>query len=258
MVRGVHKALGALALLGLAMMPALAAPQRAEAEQITVFAAASLKTALDEVVRGYDGEVVVSYAGTPVLARQIVQGAPADLFLAASPDWMDHVEEAGRVAPGTRHDLLGNRLVLVAHGAGEDNPRELTAGDDIAGMLGESRLAMALVEAVPAGVYGKAALESLGLWAGLESRVVQSDNVRTTLKLVALGEAPLGIVYATDARAEPGVHVAGTFPEASHPPIRYPVAAMAGRGAALALLDYLRGDAAARIFGRHGFSVPGG
>ncbi|WP_417207730.1 molybdate ABC transporter substrate-binding protein [Antarctobacter sp.] len=228
----------------------------AMAEPVTVFAAASLKTALDEVAGGYGGEVVLSYAGSSALARQVQLGAPADVVFLANTDWMDVLDSGGLIGPGTRGDLLGNRLVL----AGPVGAAQVEIGPDLdlVGMLGEGRLAMALVEAVPAGIYGKAALESLGLWAAVAPRVAQVDNVRAALALVSLGQVPLGIVYATDARADPRVDALGLFPENSHPPIRYPVAAVAGREAVAApFLTYLQGPEARATFQAHGFAVLG-
>jgi molybdate transport system substrate-binding protein len=234
----------------------------AGAAEITVFAAASLKTALDEIVAGWEAgtgdEVAVSYAGSSALARQIEQGAPADLFISASPDWMDALARGGYLRQETRVDLLGNALVLVAHGAAV--PVEIGPGFDLAGMLGDGRLAMALVKAVPAGVYGKAALTSLGVWEAVAPRVAQADNVRAALALVATGEAPLGIVYRTDAAAEDGLTVVGTFPAESHPPIVYPAAVTAesaSADAAEAFLDHLSGAEARAAFERQGFVMLG-
>ena len=204
--------------VAIALAALLAGP--VAADEITVFAAASLKNAMDEVADGFEAaaghEVTVSYAGSSALARQIELGAPADVFISANPGWMDRLEEAGTVEDGTRIDLLGTRIALIAHGAAD--PVEIGPRMDLGAMLGEGRLAMALVDAVPAGIYGKAALESLGQWQAVEPRVVQADNVRAALKLVAIGEAPMGVVYATDAAAEEGVSVLGVFPEDSHPP----------------------------------------
>jgi molybdate transport system substrate-binding protein len=243
--------------VAIALAALLAGP--VAADEITVFAAASLKNAMDEVADGFEAaaghEVTVSYAGSSALARQIELGAPADVFISANPGWMDRLEEAGTVEDGTRIDLLGNRIVLIAHGAAD--PVEIGPRMDLGAMLGEGRLAMALVDAVPAGIYGKAALESLGQWQAVEPRVVQADNVRAALKLVAIGEAPMGVVYATDAAAEEGVSVLGVFPEDSHPPIVYPAAAMSGRvGPMVAeFLGYLQSGAAREVFERHGFTV---
>ncbi|MTD99395.1 molybdate ABC transporter substrate-binding protein [Paracoccus sp. YIM 132242] len=236
-------------LLAMTAVPAMAG-------DVTVFAAASLKNALDEIATGFTQDtghqVRISYAGSNALARQIIEGAPADLFISASGEWMDEVEKAGLVRD--RADLLGNRLVLVAHG--DVAPVTISADTDLAAMLDSGKLAMALVDSVPAGQYGKAALDSLGLWDEVRADVAQSDNVRAALALVATGEAPLGIVYATDATAEDDVTVVGEFPKGSHPPITYPAALLAGADEAdRAFYDALRGDAADAIFARHGFTV---
>lgn len=232
------------------------------ADDVTVFAAASLKTALDEVTAEYTDDVgvsvTVSYAGSSVLARQIALGAPADVFVSANPDWMDWLAGQGAVQPGTRRDLLGNRLALVVHG---DGPQmAVDARLDLAGLVGDGPLAMALVEAVPAGQYGKAALSALGQWDAVAGRVAQTDSVRAALALVALGAAPVGVVYATDALAEPRVTMVGTFPPESHAPIVYPVAAVGGEAGteARAFIDHLFSPEAAEIFARHGFTRPGG
>ena len=248
--------------LRLAIAAALLAlgPGPAGAAEVTVFAAASLKTALDEIVAGWEAatgeEAAVSYAGSSTLARQIEQGAPADLFISASPDWMDALAAGGHVLEGTRRDLLGNTLVLVAHGNAA--PVEIAPGLALAGMLGDGRLAMALVDGVPAGVYGKAALAALGIWESVAPRVAQADNVRAALALVAAGEAPLGIVYRTDAAAEDDVTIVGTFPAGTHPPIVYPAAVTASSAdpeAAGAFLGYLAGEEARAAFERQGFRV---
>ena len=253
------------AVLGLlaACAAALAPAARAQGEgALVVFAAASLGGALDEVAHAWEAEtggtVALSYAGSSALARQIEQGAPADVFVSASPDWMDALEDEGLIREGTRRDLLSNALVLIAHGRAA--PVEVGPGLDLAGMLGEGRLAMALVDAVPAGVYGREALTSLGLWDDVAPKVVQADNVRAALRLVALGEAPLGVVYATDARAEPGVSVVGAFPEGSHAPIVYPAAltAESGHPRARAFLGHLGSPEARAVFVRHGFAAPAG
>lgn len=244
--------------VGLGLAVALLAAPVAGAETVTVFAAASLKNALDEVATAWEAEtgndVVIAYDGSAKLAKQIIAGAPADVFVSAAEDWMDAVAAEGLVAEGTRRDLLGNRLILVAHGAVP--PVEIGAGLDLAGMLAGGKLAMGMVDSVPAGQYGKAALESLGLWASVQGSVAQSENVRAALALVAAGEAPLGIVYASDALAEPGVTVVGTFPADSHPPIRYPVAVIDGAGpAAVAFADALASEGAAAVFAAQGFEV---
>nr|WP_111735240.1 molybdate ABC transporter substrate-binding protein [Roseovarius amoyensis] len=245
------------AWLVLMLMLTLALP--ASAARLTVFAAASLKTALDEAVPAYAAQggekVTLSYAGSSVLARQIAQGAPADVFISANPRWMDWLEGEGRIETGTRANILGNRLVLI--GPADAASLTITPGMDLADRLGDGWLAMALVDAVPAGIYGKAALQSLGEWQAVADKVAQADNVRAALMLVALGEAAMGVVYATDAAAEDGVAVLGMFPTDSHPPIIYPAAAIRGRAGpdARAFLSYLHGAEAATIFQRHGFAV---
>jgi molybdate transport system substrate-binding protein len=227
------------------------------AADITVFAAASLKNALDAVAAGYEREtgrrVSISYAASSALAKQIEQGAPADLFVSADLDWMDYLQERGLVRRETRRSLVGNRLVLVAP-AESPAPVALTPGS-LAAALGRGRLAIAAVAAVPAGKYGKAALENLGLWREVAGRLAQAENVRAALAFVARGEAPLGIVYETDARAEPDVAVVARFPETSHPAIVYPVAITAASQSphANAFLDALRNPRHAAIFAREGF-----
>ncbi|WP_348272699.1 molybdate ABC transporter substrate-binding protein [Pannonibacter tanglangensis] len=249
----------ACALAVLTLSAGLGAVPAARAAETTVFAAASLKTALDEITAAYaaggGGKVTVSYGGSSTLAKQIEQGAPADIFISASVDWMDTLAEGKLIRPDSRVDLLGNTLVLVAHGA--DAPKlEISGQLDLAGLLGDGRLAMALVDSVPAGVYGKAALTSLGLWPSVEAKVVQSNNVRIALSLVASGDAPFGIVYASDARAESNVSVVGTFPAGSHAPIVFPVALTAdARPEAEAFLAFLLGASARAAFERQGFQV---
>lgn len=255
---------GLAAALAICLSPAAAA---AEAPAVTVFAAASLKTALDEVVGRFAEETghraVVSYAGSSALARQIRHGAPADLFVSANADWMDRLEADGLIDPASRVDLLGNRLVLVAHGP-DAAPVDLTSAVDLTARLGDGRLAMALVDAVPAGIYGKAALRTLGLWDTVAPRIAQADNVRAALALVAAGAAPFGVVYATDAVAAGGletrVTVVARFPEDAHPPIVYPAAHVAGRDnpSGARFLAFLRGPVARTAFERQGFAVLAG
>lgn len=239
------------AVLTLSSGPALAA-------DLLVFAAASLKTALDEVVGLYEAthdiDVTVSYGGTSTLARQIILGAPADVFIAASSDWMDAVEADGMLAIGTRRDLLGGSLVLISTSDGP--PVDLF---DLPDALGEGRLAMGLYDAVPVGIYGKAALSALGFWDPLASQVVQTDNVRATLALVETGAAPFGIVYASDAKASQLVHLRAAFPSDSHPPIIYPVAIVEGHEQEVPsdFLPFLQGPAAMEIFSENGFTAMG-
>src|SRR6056297_3229891 len=207
-----------------------------------------------EAATGHD--LIVSLAGCSALARQIQQGAPADIFISANPDWMDAVEAEGLVETGTRFDFLSNSIVLIAAGT-DAQPAGIGPDMDLAGLLGDGRLAMALADSVPAGIYGKAALENLGLWAGIEAQVAQADNVRAALAFVATGEAPYGIVYATDVMAEDDVRTVGTFPAETHPPIVYPAAALAKSDNALnrTFLDFLRGPEARAAFLRQGFVV---
>ena len=253
-----RSALVAIALLA-AGLGALSAPLAGAAE-ITVFAAASLKNALDEAAQEWGSrsgdEVAVSLAGSSALARQIQQGAPADVFISANVKWMDTLAGDGLIVEASRHNLLGNAMVLVAHGRNAPAV-PISSGFDLAGLLGDGKLAMALVDSVPAGIYGKAALTSLGVWNSVEPKVAQSDNVRAALALVARGEAPYGIVYATDAAADDNVSVVGTFPADSHEPIVYPAALVApgAKPEAKAFLDFLASPQARPIFEEQGFTV---
>ncbi|KQT19572.1 molybdenum ABC transporter substrate-binding protein [Methylobacterium sp. Leaf399] len=250
-----------LCLAALLAMTLGATPVRAQTP-VVVFAAASLKNALDEAVAAWSKETGrtarVSYAASSALAKQIEAGAPADLFFSADLAWMDDVAAKGGIRPETRVDLLRNALVLIAP---KDGPEAipLVPGLDLAARLGGGRLAVANVDAVPAGRYGKAALESLGAWAGVKDRLAQAENVRAALLLVSRGEAPLGIVYATDAVSDPSVRVVGTFPTGSHPPVIYPLARTrdSTHPDAAALLGYLRSAPARVFFERQGFGVIG-
>jgi molybdate transport system substrate-binding protein len=234
-------------------------PLAASADEVVVFAASSLKGPLDAIATAFQAEtghqVVISYGGSNALANQIIEGAPADIFLSAAPNWMDKVQEAGLLDPGSRQDLVGNDLVLVAHGSGAA-PVDLAPGLDLVGLLGDGKLSMADVQSVPAGQYGKASLEHFGMWEAVQPHVIQSENVRSALGFVALGEAPLGIVYSSDALAEPGVSVVARFPDASHPSILYPAALIADVDAVdRAFFQLLSGDAADAIFASAGFHV---
>jgi molybdate transport system substrate-binding protein len=247
--------LGAVAGLLLA-----AASGAAAEDKVTVFAAASLKNALDAVNAACEADVgeqaTVSYAASSALAKQIEEGAPADVFISADLDWMKYLSDKNLTKPDTEVKLLGNRIVLVAP-ADSSADAKVEKGFDLAGLLGDGKLAMGDVKAVPAGKYGKAALESLGVWASVEGKVAQAENVRAALKLVSTGEAALGIVYATDAKAEPGVKVVGTFPEDSHPPIIYPVAQTAESkdDDTPAFLKCLQSAKAKALFEEQGFTV---
>jgi molybdate transport system substrate-binding protein len=243
--------------IGILALGVLAIARIAAADIITVFAAASLKDALDENVKTYQARandrIVVSYAASSALAKQIEAGAPADLFISADLDWMDYLQQRRLIRPDTRRNLLRNRLVLIAP-ADSKVSVNITAGFPLAGILGDGRLAMANPDAVPAGKYGKASLEALGVWRDVRSKVASAENVRAALVLVSRGEAPLGIVYRTDAAADSRVRVVGLFPENSHPPIVYPAAATAaGKRAAEAFLEWLSLPEAQATFEKHGF-----
>jgi molybdate transport system substrate-binding protein len=231
----------------------------AMAKDVVVFAAASLKNALDEASAAYEKEAGVkapiSYAASSTLAKQVETGAPADIFISADLDWMDYLQKRNLIKTDTRVTLLGNKLVLVAP-ANSNAKIEIAPGFALADLLGNERLAMADPSAVPAGKYGKAALEKLGVWASVSSKVAPAEDVRSALLLVSRGETPLGIVYATDAAADKGVRIVAAFPEDSHPPIVYPAAVLASseNPAAAAFLDYLKSDKARPFFERQGFT----
>jgi molybdate transport system substrate-binding protein len=235
-------------------------PSRAQFRDVLVFAAASLKDALDEANSLFLFEngsgVRVSYAASSALAKQIESGAPADVFISADLDWMDYVAGRKLIKPDTRAKFLGNRLVLIANA---DSKILLTIGPNfpLAQALDNNRLAMADPSAVPAGKYGKAALEKLGVWDSVSGRIAPAQDVRAALVLVSRGEAPLGIVYQTDAAADKNVKVIATFPESSHPPIIYPMAILAGstNGVAPVYVQYLLSPKAEPFFEKRGFTV---
>jgi molybdate transport system substrate-binding protein len=233
-------------------------PLAAREKTLTVFAAASMKDALDAVnaafMRASGLKVVTSYAATSALMKQIEQGAPADVFVSADTRWMDYGIEKKLVRENTRVDLLGNRLALIAPINSPLGQVTISRDLGLAKLIGDGRLVTADMKAVPAGRYAKAALESLGLWRSVEAKIAMVENVRAALALVARAEAPLGIVYATDPKVEPQVKTVGLFPEGSHPPIVYPVAAtVAAKPAADRYLAFLRTQAAKAIFERYGF-----
>ena len=248
-------------MLAFSLLSAPAVAQKTETTTTTVFAAASLKTALDVASSAYGkstgNKIVVSYAASSALAKQIEQGAPADIFISADLDWMDYVDKAKLIKDGTRFNLLGNRLVLIAP-ASSTATIKIGQGFELAQALGDSRLAMADVKSVPAGKYGSAALKKLGIWNAIQPKVAQAENVRAALALVALGEAPFGIVYATDAAAEPKVKIVGVFPEDTHPPIIYPIAITAASKnatAAEAFITYLKSPEGQAAFTKQGFTI---
>jgi molybdate transport system substrate-binding protein len=231
----------------------------AQADTYTIFAAASLKNALDAAVAAYEkktGDTVrVSYAASSALARQIEAGAPADIFISADLKWMDEVQGKNLIQTNSRRNLLGNELVLVAPAA-SGTKIDLAPGVDLMSHLKNGPLAMADPAAVPAGIYGKAALTKLDVWNSVETKVARAQDVRAALRLVARGEAPLGIVYRTDANAEPQVEVAGVFPPDSYPPVTYPAALVThAKGRARDLLDFLESPAARPYFEKQGFKV---
>ncbi len=236
-------------------------PVAAQSSGPTVFAAASMKTALDEVVAAWRARsgraVTVSYASAGALAKQIEQGAPADLFISADLEWMDFLETRKLIRPETRTNLVANALVLIAP-AGTASAIDIVPGFPLATAIGDGKLATGDIRSVPVGKYAKAALTSLGVWAEVEPKIAGTENVRVALALVARGEAKFGIVYATDAGSEPKVTVVGTFPASSHPPIVYPAAITRDATApdAAAFLDFLKGPEAAKIFAAQGFTRP--
>ena len=232
----------------------------AQDAKLVIFAAASLKDALDEVNTAYQREkgqeTATSYAASSTLAKQIEAAAPADVFISADLDWMDYLAKRNLIKPETRANLLGNRLVLIAPVSGAV---QLAIGPNfpLAQALGNGRLAIADPNSVPAGKYGKATLEALGVWSSVADRLAPAENVRATLALVSRGETPLGIVYQTDADSDKGVKIVGTFPENTHPAIIYPIALVASstNPAAVDYLAYLKSAAARGIFEKNGFTV---
>jgi len=250
---------GLVMVLVPASVPGPMAQPRAEA---VVFAAASLKEALDEVAHTYEkragAQVRVSYLGSAALARQIEKGAPADIFISADLDWMDYLDQRRLLRPESRGNLLNNSLALIAP-SGSTTVLAIGPKFPLAAALGDRHLAMADPDSVPAGKYGRAALEALGVWSEVAPRVARAENVRAALALVARGEAPLGIVYRTDARAEPRVRVVGAFPSNLHPAIVYPAAIVANSRSqhAAPFLQFLRSTEARAIWARHGFGMGG-
>ena len=246
------------AIVGLSA--AFAWPAAAATAPLTVYAAASLKGALDQVNAAFaaaprGSRVIVSYAASSTLARQIERGAPADVFVSADVAWMDYLQKRRLIRPETRRDLLTNRLALIAP-AGSTTVLRLRPGMPLAAALKGGRLALAGPD-VPAGRYARSALAALGAWDAVKDRTALGENVRATLQYVARGEAPLGVVYDTDAMAEPRVRIVGLFPQDSHPRIVYPAAALAASrtsSAAAAYLGFLAGPRAMAIFRRHGFN----
>jgi molybdate transport system substrate-binding protein len=240
----------------------LANPNSASAQQktIIVFAAASMKNALDDADAAFSKasgvKVVASYDASSALIKQIEGGAPADVFVSADLKWMDYGVEKKVIDNATRVNLLGNTLVLIAPKDSKIGNVTIAPGFELTKLAGDGRIATGDVKAVPVGIYAKEALEKLGVWAAVEPKMAMTSNVRAALILVARSEAPLGIVYSTDAQVEPGVKIVGTFPDNTHPPIIYPVAATVNaKPDATAYLAFLRSSAARTIFERYGFAV---
>ena len=246
------------AALAIAVMTPLASAQ-AQDKSITVFAAASMKNALDDADAAYTKQsgvkIVASYDASSALMKQIEAGAPADIFVSADLKWMDYGSEKKLIEDDTRVNLLGNELVLIAGKDSKIGNVAIVPGFDLAKLAGDGRIATGDVKAVPVGIYAKAALEKLGVWSAVEPKMAMASNVRAALVLVARGEAPLGIVYSTDAKVEPGVKIVGVFPESSHPPIIYPVAAtVSAKPEAMPYLAFLRSQAAKAILENYGFN----
>lgn len=251
----------ALTCLALAACAEHAGPPDAQRDPLLVFAAASLKESMDEAAAAYEAtgaaQVKVSYAASSALARQIESGAPADVFVPADVEWMDWAGQRGLVDAASRRDLLGNALVLVAPADADAGPVDPGDPGALLARLGDGRMALAMTGSVPAGRYARQAFTSLGVWEAIAPHAAETDSVRAALMLVARSEAPLGVVYASDARAEPRVQVVARFPAASHPAIVYPVAKVAASGhpAAADFIAWLAAPDAGEIFRRHGFTV---
>jgi len=251
-----------LLLLGLGAGASMAAapPDRQSAGNVLVFAGASLQTVLDELAaplqKATGVRVRASYASSSALARQIENGAPADIFISADLDWMNYVADRNLIKRETRVDLLGNRLVLIAPRDSTTNMK-IAPGFGLAQALGRERLALADPNAVPAGKYAREALTKLGVWNGVSDKIASTENVRAALLLVSRGEAAFGIVYRTDAMVDPGVRVLDTFPESTHAPIVYPAALTSSASPAAAkVLEFLKGLAARAVFDKAGFTTP--
>jgi molybdate transport system substrate-binding protein len=234
------------------------APAQAEDKTLVVFAAASMKNALDDIDTAFTAKtgvkVSASYAASSTLAKQIEQGAPADIFVSADTDWMDYAISKKNINEATRVNLLGNSIVLIAPKDSKIDDVAIGPGFDLAKLAGDGKIATGDVKAVPVGKYAKAALEKLGAWQAAEPKFAMAESVRAALTLVARGEAVLGIVYSTDAKVEPGVKIVGTFPADSHPPIIYPVAATAtAKPEANDYMAFLRSQAAKTVLEKYGF-----
>jgi molybdate transport system substrate-binding protein len=253
-----YRLAGMFAAAFVVLFGAAHSPAAAQDKTLTVFAAASMKNALDDIDAAYTAKtgvkVTVSYAASSALAKQIEQGAPADIFASADTDWMDYAIGKKNINEPTRVNLLGNSIVLIAPKDSKIENVQIGPGFDLAKLVGDGKIATADVKSVPVGKYAKASLEKLGAWQAAEPKFAMTENVRAALALVARGEATLGIVYSTDAKVEPSVKIVGTFPPDSHPAIIYPVAATTtAKPEASDYLAFLRSTAAKTIFEKYGF-----
>jgi molybdate transport system substrate-binding protein len=243
----------------LLLVAVTAQPSLAQEKTLTAFVAASLKNALDDINAAYTKKtgvkIAASYAASSALARQLEQGAPADIFVSADLEWMDYAISRKTINEATRMNLLGNKLVLIAPKDSAVGNVTIGQGFDLAKLAGDGRISTGDVQSVPVGKYAKAALEKLGAWNAASSKFAMADNVRAALTLVARSEAALGIVYETDAKVEPGVKIVGAFPANSHAPIIYPFAATtSARAEATDYLTFLRSSEAKAVFEKYGFT----
>jgi molybdate transport system substrate-binding protein len=259
--RGAFAALIASSIgFALTCAPAGAQTPNTDQKGPVIFAAASMKTALDAIaeawVKANHKPAAISYASSALLAKQIEQGAPADVFISADLDWMDYLDKAKLLKPGTRRSLLGNSLVLIEPANGSTNLK-IKSGFDLAGAAGDGKIAVCTLAACPAGIYAEQALETLGVWAAVMPKLAQADNVRSATALVARGEAKFGIVYATDAKADPNVRVVDTFPASTHKAIIYPLAVIgtSKNPEAEFFAAFMTSQAAVKILLAQGFTV---
>ena len=254
-----HRLAGLSFLAFTILFGSICSPALAQDKNLTVFAAASMKNALDDVDAAYTAKTGVkisaSYAASSALAKQIEQGAPADVFVSADTDWMDYATAKKNINEPTRVNLLGNSIVLIAPKDSKIDRVTIGPGFDLAKLAGDGKIATGDVKSVPVGKYAQAALEKLGAWQAAAPKFAMAESVRAALALVARGEAVLGIVYSTDAKVEPGVKIVGTFPADSHPPIIYPVAAtMTAKTETADYLAFLRSSAVKTILEKYGFT----
>lgn len=255
--KSLNLALAMALLLGTTL---LSQAHGADPGKVRIFAAASTTNAITDISNLFTekkmGETLISFASSSTLAKQIDKGAPADVYLSANPKWMDFLEEKNQIEPGTRFNILGNKIVLIAP-IDSDIKITIAPGVGLAGIIGEDKLAVGDPDHVPVGIYAKQALESLGEWTALAPKLARTKDVRSALALVERGEAPLGIVYSTDAAISQKVRVVAVFPEETHPPITYPVGLVAGNAtpAAKAYIEFLKTPEARAIFEQYGFSL---